>query len=194
MSLERESIESALVALGAVLEDRGFGDEIVVVGGGALLILGVIRRATRDLDVVARIESAQLVSAEPLPPPLLEAIQDVGSALGLSPDWMNAGPADLLRFGLPSGFTQRLVTRRFGTLTVHLASRDDLIAMQVYAAADHWPDHSKHLQDLRDLQPTETQLLDAARWCRTHDPSPAFRDHLRRPLLAVLSVEMPDDL
>jgi len=193
MMFEPERLKEALGTLGAVLEDRRQTAELVVVGGGALMILGVVQRATADLDVVARVDGTRWVSAEPLPRPLQEAVRDVGTALGLDSCWLNAGPADLLTYGLPAGFVERVITRHFGALTIHLASHEDLIALKVYAAADHWPDRSKHLQDLRALKPSPAQLRAAARWCRTHDPSPGFRDQLLRPLLAHLGTELSDD-
>ena len=36
------------------------------------------------------------------------------------------------------------------------------------------------MTDLRELAPTPSELLEAARWTRTHDPSAAFRDQLER--------------
>jgi hypothetical protein len=33
----------------------------------------------------------------------------------------------------------------------------------------------KHLTDLKALKLTEAELLDAARWSRTHDPSEGYR-------------------
>ena len=45
--------------------------------------------------------------------------------------------------------------------------------------------------DLRSLTPTRGQLLNASRWTRTHDPSPAFREELQR-ILSLLGVEVLD--
>ena len=36
----------------------------------------------------------------------------------------------------------------------------------------------KHEADLRALDPTRDELLAAARWTRTHDPSDGFREQL----------------
>ena len=51
----------------------------------------------------------------------------------------------------------------------------------VYGAVDQGPD-SKHVDDLRRLAPTKRELLDAARWARTHDPSPGFAEILAQVL------------
>lgn len=83
--------------------------------------------------------------------------------------------------GLPVGFSGRLETRRYGGLTLHLASRRDQIAFKLYAAVDQGPG-SKHVEDLRALAPTPEELVHAARWARTHDPSEGFRSELRAAL------------
>ena len=93
----------------------------------------------------------------------------------------NTGPADLLDFGLPEGFIDRLETHSYGDyLAVYFASRFDQIHFKFYAAVDQGP--GKHSEDLEALAPTREELLRAARWARTHDPSPGFERELRRAL------------
>lgn len=111
---------------------------------------------------------------QPLPQELLVAARDVGEAFGIGDGWINAGPADLLDLGLPAGFGQRVETRHYRALTLHLASRRDQVFLKLYAATDQGPS-SKHFQDLKALQPTQDELMDAARWAMTHDPSERFR-------------------
>jgi len=190
MTLDQASLEQALRTLGAVLASRAEQHDIAVVGGGALLILGLIERPTRDLDVVARIDAEIWSRAEPFPPALAVAVQDVASALDLSDDWLNAGPTALLELGLPNGFEERVEVRQYGTLSVRYASRIDQIAFKLYAAVDQGPD-SKHFADLQKLSPTPHELLTAARWTRTHDPSEGFRSMLHQALRA-LGVEPSD--
>jgi len=193
MKMTPTSLREALETLGAILDDRGHTYEIVVIGGGALLLVGLIDRPTKDLDVVALAGDGPWTRAAPLPEPLVRAVKDVAIALELEPDWLNPGPTDLLDLGLPIGFAERTTMGRFGALTVLYAAREDQIAFKLYAAADHWPDEGKHLQDLRALTPTPGELRAAARWCMSHDPSPGFRDMLLQPVLAVLGVpEVPD--
>ena len=193
MSLTPSSIREALKTLGAILEDRNLHYEIVVIGGGALQLIGLITRPTKDLDVVALAGAESLTSASPLPAPLVQAVEDVARALELELDWLNPGPTDLLDLGLPRGFEGRTTSEAFGTLTVHYAAREDQIAFKLYAAADHWPHQGKHWQDLQALAPSPEQLRSAARWCMSHDPSPGFADMLLRPLLTALGVdEVPD--
>lgn len=179
--LDDRSLPRALTALGELLGSRGLSYEVVAVGGSALLLLGFIHRATRDLDLVAFVDAGRLVRADRLPAPLAESVADVARVLGLRVDWLNRGPASLLDLGLPEGFAQRLETRRYGGLTLHLASRLDHIALKLYAAVDQGPD-SKHAADLLALAPSQDELLGSARWARTHDSSEAFRSQLVQAL------------
>jgi hypothetical protein len=181
MDIEPQSLGSVLDALGQLLQARGRRFELVVIGGSALQALGLVARPTRDVDVVALREPSGLVPATQLPTDLLEAAGQVASDLGLSPAWLNAGPAELVRFGMPPGFESRLHTRDFGpSLTVHFADRFDQIHLKLYAVVDQGA--GRHEADLRALEPTADELVSAARWARTHDPSPGFRQVLGRVL------------
>lgn len=121
------------------------------------------------------------VGGSSLPEPLVEAVRDIGEVLGIGPHWLNPGPAALLDFGLPDGFADRAEVRSFGALTLHLASRLDQIYLKLYAVVDQGP-RSKHVDDLRALQPSPEELRGAATWARTHDPSAAFREELAAAL------------
>ena len=45
--------EQALKAVGEILEARGHAYAVVMVGGAALNLLGVVDRPTRDVDIMA---------------------------------------------------------------------------------------------------------------------------------------------
>lgn len=181
MKRDKVDFAEALSTIGEVLDSRGVEIEIVAVGGGALSLLGLITRATKDIDIVALVRDGRLVSASVLPPELVQARNDVASLLGLPDDWLNAGPSQLLDFGLPDGFENRMVTRRYRGLTVHLASRRDQIFFKFYAAIDRGP-RSKHVDDLKRLEPTHGELIAAAKWARGHDPSAEFLEMSRQAL------------
>jgi hypothetical protein len=154
---------------------------VVAIGGGSLLLLDLIQRPTRDIDLVAVVGEGGYLCAEPLPAELKLAVEEVGRALGLADDWLNPGPTDLLRLGLPEGFEQRTEPRRYAALTIHIASRFDQICFKLYASVDQGP-QSKHFADLQRLGPTRDELRQARSWCLTHDPSPAFADQLGQAL------------
>lgn len=184
VDLTNDRLQEALVTLGELLASRGQNFALVIVGGGGLLLQGRLTRTTEDLDVVARVEHGRYLSAEPLPEALREAAREVATLHGLHPEWLNAGPTDLLRFGLPAGFEDRTDTRHFGGVTIHLAGRLDQIAFKLYAAVDRGP-RSKHFRDLQELNPTNDELVVAARWAITHDTSPEFEDQLQQALAAL---------
>jgi len=161
-----------------------------VIGGAALIALGLVQRATRDVDVVALLSDGELVRPDPMPDRLVRARDRVARDFALPDDWLNAAPRSLLDFGLPAGFIGRLERRRYGAfLTVHFASRLDQIHFKLHALVDQGA--GKHEEDLRALRPTADELLQAARWPRTHDPSEGFRQELTQAL-AYLGAEDAD--
>jgi hypothetical protein len=154
---------------------------LVVVGGTALLALGLVSRATRDVDLVGVKQGEAIIPVDPLPEPLADASRRVGRDFHLPDRWLNGGPTSLLDLGLPAGFVGRLHRRDYGpALTVFFASRVDQIQLKLYALVDQGP--GKHEDDLRALAPTREELLAGARWSRTHDPSEGYRSMLLRAL------------
>jgi hypothetical protein len=172
-----ERADELLGALGEQLEAAVQPFDLVVIGGSALLALGLVERTTRDVDVLAIAGPVGLVPADPLPSALAQARDRVAQDFGLPTDWLNPGPTELLRFGLPDGFLSRVETRTYGpSLTIRYASRFDQIHFKLYAMVDQGA--GRHEADLRALDPTADELVAAARWTRTHDPSEGFRQEL----------------
>ncbi|MFA5891684.1 MAG: hypothetical protein WDA27_12155 [Actinomycetota bacterium] len=186
----REELERALTVLGETLRARNLRFELVAVGGSSLLLLGLMHRPTQDLDIVALMRDGHPSTAVPLPDELLTAASDVAAVLGLGPKWLNAESSGLFDLGLPRGFDERLETRIYGGLVLHLAGRFDQIHFKVYAAADGMS--PKHIDDLRRLTPSREELLAAGRWAMSHDVSMGFRMLLVRTL-ADLGVSDADD-
>jgi Nucleotidyltransferase of unknown function (DUF6036) len=185
-----EATDRLLSALGEQLATRGHRFELVVIGGSGLLALGLIERSTRDVDVLALRAGDKLGSAKPLPAALEAARDRVARDFSLPVEWLNPGPTDLLEFGLPEEFLKRLERRDYGAgLTVYFASRYDQIHFKLYALVDQGP--GKHEADLRALSPTEEELLAAARWSTSHDPSEGHAQ-LLRDVLAHLGVDDVD--
>lgn len=176
-----QAADDLLGALGEQLAAQNECFTIAVVGGSALLALGLVSRATRDVDVLAIVDGEELTSAQPLPAALVGAAQTVARDFGLSEDWLNPGPTSLLDLGLPEGIVERAQHRHYGPgLEVLFASRVDQIHLKLYATVGQGA--GKHLKDLQALAPTERELLDAASWSQTHDPSDGYRSVLARVL------------
>jgi hypothetical protein len=171
---------SALRALGEILASQGEHAAVVVVGGTALIMQGLVARVTRDVDVIAishdppEKESKVIEAPEPLPEVLTRAISRVARDYNLPNDWMNTTVGLQWKTGLPEGFEERIHWRQYDGLWLGLADRYDLIFLKLYAAADSEGPTSVHFQDLMALQPNNEELGAAARWVRTQDPSEPF--------------------
>jgi hypothetical protein len=190
MEITGETLDVLLGALAEQLRSLGDPLEIVVIGGSALTALGLVRRATRDVDLLAIAQNGELRPAEPLPDSLRTARDRVARDFELDENWLNAGPTDLLTWGLPTGFMTRVVTRCYGqALTVHFAGRVDQIHFKLFAVVDQAG--GRHEADLRALHPTTEELIVAARWSVTQDPSPGYRMVLIN-VLSALGVENAD--
>lgn len=180
--LTSDSLDQALGLLGELISVRNHPPQhFVVCGGSSLLALGLVNRTTtQDVDVLARVDASGLVTPRPLPEWLLTAANEVGQQLALPEGWFNDRVAEdtLFSCGLPEGLQARLTVRKYGArLLISFISRRDQIFLKLHAAVDR--DGGRHLQDLMDLSPTKDELLDAARWTRTQDPSEGYLFNLR---------------
>lgn len=176
-------LEEAITALGHHLARNSVHYEVIVIGGASMLLLKQIERKTRDLDIIAIVEDGHLVPADPLPAVLREAAEKVGKDLGLGPEWVCTAPSHLLRKGLPLGFMDRVVTREYKGLTVHLAHRYDQICLKAYASV-RFGTVSKHFFDLLALKPTDEELEQAKEWSCT-----AFKTYITDVLLFVKAIQ-----
>ena len=191
------SLEQGLEVLGDVLAEERQQADLVLIGAGALLLRGELIRPTADLDVVARVEDGLLEASDPLPEALVRAVRRVGAALDLPhiprdvKDWLNAGPSYLTKIGLPEGFQDRLTLRRYGALTIRIASRMDLIALKFLAASDPQRGTRRAIDvaDIRRTLPTHGEVVHALRWCMRVDGRPDFLRLDAAPLLAELGID-----
>ena len=158
------------------------GVEVLLVGGGAAMVTGLLapERVTLDCDV--------MVVTPPEALHLLESAADrVGRELGLPSRWFNAD-VQIRRDLLPAGWrTRRVAVATWSGIRFHAASRIDLIAMKIVAGRD---------QDIEDLRAMVVDRHDES-FLRSHfvrleksGTSPAIvRD--ARLLLAALLGEGP---
>jgi hypothetical protein len=190
--LNKQKLEEALNLLNNRLElAKASPVHIIACGGSALIITGIVGRTTKDIDVLGIMKTfegkKEILKPEPLPEVLQKSILEVADTLGIDKNWLNTGPKDLLKYGLPEGFLERLEKREYGRLlTVYFAGRIDQIYFKVYAAVDSGP--GRHVDDLLLLQPTVDEIEKAAKWAMTHDPSEPFRNTLKE-MLRVLKYE-----
>ena len=184
MNYEYDKIKEALQLLDGRLNlNRSGSYSLVVCGGAALNAMQLIQRTTKDVDIVALMGSNnQLVDPAPLPDELLVAAKEVADTLNFPQDWLNNGPSSgdggLFRLGLPDGFKERLIKNYQGEkLAVYFAGRLDQIHFKLYAAIDQFG--SYHASDLKQLLPSDEELLMAIHWAITHDPSEGFQTAIK---------------
>jgi hypothetical protein len=180
MNYGYDKINEALRLLdGRLKMNQSSNFSIVVCGGTALNAMHLIQRTTKDVDIVALMDSHnQLIDPAPLPEELIVAAKEVAGILNLPQDWLNNGPSSgdggLFRLGLPDRFKERLIKNYQGEkLTVYLASRLDQIHFKLYAAVDQLG--SYHASDLKQLSPSDEELLQAVSWATSHDLSEGFK-------------------
>jgi len=169
------TLDQALFALSAFLDDAGADrEDLVIVGGSALLALGLVSRTTRDVDILAGVDPAKgLIDPRPMSDALKQAAQKVAKELLLPADWLNTGPADQIQAGLPAGFVERLTQRKYGDkLNVYFPERFDLIHLKLFAVVDQGA--GRHSRDLLALKPSEAEMLEAAKWVLSQDVGEVF--------------------
>jgi len=152
---------------------------LVVCGGSSLIISELLSRVTKDVDVVAvgNADKKGVLSfrkSSPLPEIVLKAACEVAHDLGMNEEWLNSGPGDIMKEGLPEGFIQRANQRIYGRkLTVYFLGRYDQVHLKLFAAADQGP--GRHVDDLLALNPAEEEIKEASAWALKHDSSEGFR-------------------
>jgi len=152
------------------------------------MVLNLVTRTTKDVDVLALFSEDHLTSPAPLPESLIQAAQEVAEDLNLPDDWLNNGPSSgeggLFQMGLPKEISSRITQIYSSTyLNVYAISRFDQIHFKLYASVDQGGGY--HLDDLLKLEPTCEEILEASLWCRTHDPSDGFLYLLKETLHAI---------
>jgi len=184
MFKEKEEIEEIFDAFAEQLKEEDVLHlEIVVCGGSALNILGLVSRTTKDVDVVAVVGkdekgNRKLLKASPLDEKILKAAKRIEQDFNLPENWFNAGPTSVLDLGLPEGLMDRIELKKYGNnLIIHFLGRYDQIHFKLYAAVDQ--SGGKHLDDLMQLKPKEDEIENASRWCMTHDVSEPFKESLK---------------
>lgn len=168
----------------AFLQRAALDFEAIVVGGSALILLGIIDRRTRDCDVVH----------PELPPAIRRAAVDFARARreageDLDDHWLNNGPADLVRT-LPAGWRLRLQPAYQGKAFRLMAlGRGDLLKTKLFALCDRDID----LADCLAMAPTRQELVEAEPWVADQDGHPRWPKRVR-DVLSDLERRLSDGL
>jgi hypothetical protein len=171
-------IQEALSRTGRRMALADAGEySLLVCGGSALNLAGLIERPTRDVDVLGLVKGPNhdSVVAEIIPEEVTRAAEAVATDLNLPQDWLNDAALEVHRLGLPAGVLERAEKCEFGPcLTVYLLSRQDQVALKLYAAIDRTKGQ-RHLKDLLAINPKETEMELAVHWLLDRKTSPQFR-------------------
>lgn len=174
--LSDDTLQEALTLLGKVLELRNSPPcHFVVVGGAALLTAGIVARATRDVDVIARreIPEGDLAPISGLPEEVSDASKAVALELGLAENWFNAATSFFVTSltDFPAEVWTEMQTISFGSrLQLSFVGRLGLIHFKFSAAID--PRRDRRLIDREDLQklaPTEEEVIRVHSWLRREE-------------------------
>ena len=166
-------MRDVLAAFDQFLEKEDLTFTATVIGATALLVMGVIDRATVDVDCLA----------PTIPDSIRKASQKFarhykGLDAPLMEDWLNNGPESLSR-DLPSGWEQRVVPLFQGKrLQLTTLGRSDLLRSKLYAFCDRQQD----LEDCLALKPSLQELKECAPWLEKLDANPQWPAHVQRSL------------
>ncbi len=166
--IDKGRAELLLRQLGEALQDMDSDPiEILVCGGMALIMQGLVVRPTTDIDGIGFIddEEGSLVLRSPdMQHAFREARERVATANSLGNRWINFQSRTLIDNGLPEGIVDRAIVRQYGPkLRIRLCSRMDIIALKMWAALD--PKRDVDIKDLIGLRVTRDEVEFGARYC-----------------------------
>lgn len=155
---------------------------LICCGGAAMLSLGVQGRRTNDIDLLQPHISEELKAAA----------EEVHQRLGLSKDWLNDGPKDLVSV-LPADwllFIEQIypvVPTQSGVLSVSRLGRRDLILTKFLAHVDRGSEKgSADLADLLALDPKRKEIEWSALQIKDYDANPGWNSYVENVLVSVL--------
>lgn len=163
-------MKAVLDAFDDFLQERKLRFETTVVGGAALILQGVVTRATQDVDCLIAILPLDVANA---------AREFAKRHPGLAEDWLNNGPASLAG-ELPQGWESRRVPLYRGkALGLHSLGRIDLLRAKIYALLDR----QKDLEDCLAIRPRPEELKECYPWLKERDLNPLWPEHVRKTLI-----------
>jgi len=183
------TMQPALIipAFDTYLAARGLRFEAVVIGGAALVLLGVVQRTTDDCDVLDPV----------IPEVVLVAARAFAREQGIAADWLNSKAHDFVGVPgcLPDGWRGRLRMAYEGkALSLQTLGRLDLLCTKLVALVDRGTDY----QDCVALAPTADELRAAWPFVADYEGNPESREGYWVPLarrqLARLAKELGYDV
>ena len=143
----------------------------VVIGGAALITMGIIKRTTKDVDCL-----------DPdIPDPVKQASKIFALEhpnLGLDENWLNNGPASL-KADLPVGWQDQLIQLFSGVaVELYTLGRLDLLRTKLFAYCDRQQDED----DCAALLPTLDELRICLPWLLERDGNPYWPENVKAAL------------
>ena len=160
---------TTIEAFDRFLAEQAYPCELIVIGGAALALLGIIRRPTRDCDVLDPLLESRLIA-------MSQEFAQRQTAIGvpLDQDWLNNGPVSLAAV-LPSGWRSRVVVVLQGrALCVRSLGRQDLLASKLWALCDRGTD----IGDCVALAPTVGEVASLRPWLHDQDANQDWPAHV----------------
>ena len=156
------------------LTRRGLHFQAVIIGGAALIAMGVITRTTKDVDCLC----------PEIPDEIKQASRDFARenpSLDLIDTWLNNGPISLVN-DLPDGWRDRLVPVYAGqSLVLQTLGRTDFLMTKLFALCDRLEDWA----DCIALAPTADELGVCLPWVIERDGNPYWPEHVRNTFVSL---------
>ena len=150
--------------------------EATVIGGAALVMLGITSRFTNDVDVLQPVLPDEVVVAAQ---GFLASMRERG--IILSRRWLNNGPRALIEC-MPTGWEARQRVLFEGeALRLWTLSEDDLLATKLLALCDRNEDWA----DCLALHPTTAQLANARAWLLSQDDEASWPARVEEVLVTL---------
>jgi hypothetical protein len=128
--MQANDIELYLTDLGQELQQQGIQTPIrvLVVGGALLLLAGINRPATSDIDIVFK--DTDDPARTPWHTPFTTAVRQVANRQGLVPNWINEVIGDAIRdLTLPPD----TLHQQYGVLEVYFPSLEYMLALKLFS-------------------------------------------------------------
>lgn len=163
-------VKDVVIAFDQYILEKSLRFEAVVIGGGALIIMDMVDRKTKDIDCL-----------DPdIPHQIKEASRNFAKERReflLDENWLNNGPVTL-KNELPKGWRLRLQNLYEGSAIIFKClGRDDFLKSKLFAYCDRTnPD----FHDLIQLKPTLEELNDSIEWVKLRDANPLWPAHVEK--------------